>query len=738
MKTPQSYFKGLLMAIILFFPSMASSQQPRWDVINLRKTLTTDNKSAVGETCIIFAETPSNQIYAFSTLTGKWDSTSIATTLSWTDAAAAGNCAMLLNDSLAVFFSDVNHDFTVLRFEGQVLTAGRKLFGCNTTMGYVVTNSKIYVFDADDSQIKSANYTSVGTAFNGDVYTGDDYLCLNIFSNNLTSQTLVAYSSVTESISEFTGVNIPLFRQLEHGFIFGQTTGAPYSCGGYSAYTGTFVTKTSDIFINDVLHQYDLNRVYPRLCYLFTSRSEINQNGIATFYLWVYNTLTGTFDEFSYDYHYSNSHLIPSVSGTGGQGIFHTTYDKDNGDKANLITYDVYSRIFTQHDFNIVYDYRNVHNIGGHIVAVTTKDKLIFYDFLSGNSEIYNSDWQEGQFPSIQSLIPGNNYATVVYYKGLGTQGMTVFNYNGTTDNLKDVSFVSSNYFSDVFGTTEYSLVKLVNYTQAPEHLIYSVAKDSWFVKNIPVGSLYEDKKGYYCLINNNQNSTTFFNAKTGNDLTIPVKNQGTYNSLDRIFVFPANDQNYYGYSSITNSAASHPDLYYSGKEYRNTNIFIYHTPLNTNSASHLLFDGNLGIFVPLNTNPTTHGSRILTRAGGKTVLTVYNKGYLFAYDPSGLTSIDQSSPIAGSFHMYQNHPNPFTESTTISWYLPQDAHVILKVYDLMGREMETLLNCNQAMGEHNVKFNAEGLPGGVYFYLLQANEKVEIKKMVFFNKQGG
>jgi hypothetical protein len=61
---------------------------------------------------------------------------------------------MLLNDSLAVFFSAANHDFTVLRFEGQVLTAGRKLFGCNTTMGYLVTNSKIYVFDADDSQIR--------------------------------------------------------------------------------------------------------------------------------------------------------------------------------------------------------------------------------------------------------------------------------------------------------------------------------------------------------------------------------------------------------------------------------------------------------------------------------------------------------------------------------------------------------------------------------------------------------
>ena len=78
---------GLLMVVLFSFPSMASSQQPRWVMLNLMKTLISENKYAVGETCIIFSEKRSNQIYAFSTLTGKWDSTSIATTLSWTDVA---------------------------------------------------------------------------------------------------------------------------------------------------------------------------------------------------------------------------------------------------------------------------------------------------------------------------------------------------------------------------------------------------------------------------------------------------------------------------------------------------------------------------------------------------------------------------------------------------------------------------------------------------------------------------
>jgi len=733
MKTPGNYVKALVMAVLFSIPSMATSQQNGWDMLTLGKTLTSNNQYAVGESCIIFAETPSNQVYAFSTLTGSWDSTSVATTLPWTDAAAAGSCAMLVNDSLAVFFSASNHDFTVLRFEGQIRTDRGKMFGCNATMGYVVTNTKIYVFDSDDSQIRSASYLSISPTPYASVYTGDDYLCMNLSEANLSLQTLVAYSSITKTISEYTDVNLPLFRQLEHGFIFGRTADVPYSCGGYSSYTGTFVTKTSDILINDVLHQYDLNRVYPRLCYLFTSRSEVINN-IATFYLWAFNTLSGTFDEFSYDYNYNNTGLIPSVSGTGGQGIFHTTYDKGNGDRVNLITYDVYSRVFTQHDFNIVYDYRNVYYIGGHLVTIAAKDKLVFYDFLSGNSETFNADWHAGQFPSIQSVKLGNNYATDVYYKGSGTQGMTVFNYNGATDSLKDVSFASSNYFSDVFGTTDYSLVKLVNYTQASEHLIYSVLKDSWLVKTLATGAVFEEKKGYYCLIDNSQNSTTFFDAKSGNELIIPVKNQGTYYSLDSIFMMPGNDQNYCGYSSITNSAALYPNLQYSGREHRNTNIFIYHTPLNANNASHLLFDGNPGTFVPLNTNALTHGTRILTRAGGKTALTVYNKGYLFAYDPGEYTSVDQSTSASGSFHLDQNYPNPFTESTTITFQLPEYARVVLKVYDLMGREVKKLVDSDLEKGGHKVEFNAKNLPAGVYCCQIQANGRIETKKMIVSN----
>jgi hypothetical protein len=470
---------------------------------------------------------------------------------------------------------------------------------------------------------------------------------------------------------------------------------------------------------------------------LFISRSEV-VNDIATFYLWVYNTLVGEFDEFSYQFNYNNTHLVPSISGTGGQGIFHTTYDKDNNDKVNLITYDVYSRSFTQHDFNITYDYRNTFNVGGHLISIETEDKIVFYDFINDNSAFYNSDWQSGQFPSIQSIELGNNYAAIVYYKGPGINGMTAFSYNGSTDSLKLVNFSSTNTYFDVFGSVDYSLIKFVNYTESAVHLIYSNVKDDWRVKPFPIGFTNEEKTGYYLIIDRNLNSTYIFNPINGNEFSIPVKNQGAIHFDDSIFVLPANDFKYYGYSSISNSVVSHPSIYYSSTA-QSDRVIIRYSPLNSNDPSHLLYDGSLGIFVTLSTNTQNHGSRILTAVGIKTALTVYDKGYLIAYDPTEITGVDEENEVVAlnNFQLYQNYPNPFNPSTTIKYNILESGRATLKIYDLLGREIKTLVNEDQINGKYQVLWNGENnfgsnVSSGVYFYQLKAGDFIQTKKMIY------
>ena len=82
------------------------------------------------------------------------------------------------------------------------------------------------------------------------------------------------------------------------------------------------------------------------------------------------------------------------------------------------------------------------------------------------------------------------------------------------------------------------------------------------------------------------------------------------------------------------------------------------------------------------------------------------------------------------SYSLSQNFPNPFNPSTMIQYSIPDAQRVELKVYDLLGREVQTLVNTVQNPGSYNVMFNAQNLSSGVYFYKLTAGSYTEIKKM--------
>jgi Secretion system C-terminal sorting domain len=83
------------------------------------------------------------------------------------------------------------------------------------------------------------------------------------------------------------------------------------------------------------------------------------------------------------------------------------------------------------------------------------------------------------------------------------------------------------------------------------------------------------------------------------------------------------------------------------------------------------------------------------------------------------------------SFTLFQNYPNPFNPTTVISYQLSAVSHVTLKVYDVLGRELKTLVNERQTAGSHLATFDASYLPSGVYFYHLQAGSHSATKKLL-------
>jgi len=86
---------------------------------------------------------------------------------------------------------------------------------------------------------------------------------------------------------------------------------------------------------------------------------------------------------------------------------------------------------------------------------------------------------------------------------------------------------------------------------------------------------------------------------------------------------------------------------------------------------------------------------------------------------------------IPGIFYLFQNYPNPFNPNTTMNFQIPSKSHVTLKVFDILGREVATLVNEEKSPGNYSVNFDGTKLSSGAYFYELKANEIRLSKKMI-------
>ncbi len=83
------------------------------------------------------------------------------------------------------------------------------------------------------------------------------------------------------------------------------------------------------------------------------------------------------------------------------------------------------------------------------------------------------------------------------------------------------------------------------------------------------------------------------------------------------------------------------------------------------------------------------------------------------------------------NYSLLQNYPNPFNPTTTIKYSIPNENIVTLKVYDVMGREVKTLVNSKEQAGLHQINFDAGNLASGVYYYRITAGNFTSVKKLI-------
>jgi hypothetical protein len=99
--------------------------------------------------------------------------------------------------------------------------------------------------------------------------------------------------------------------------------------------------------------------------------------------------------------------------------------------------------------------------------------------------------------------------------------------------------------------------------------------------------------------------------------------------------------------------------------------------------------------------------------------------------NPDSIVSVAVNNEIPTEYNLYQNYPNPFNPTTTIKYSVKEAGIVTLKVYDILGKEIRTLVNETKSPGEYTANFDASSLPSGVYIYTIRAGTFNASRKLV-------
>ncbi|WP_244405194.1 T9SS type A sorting domain-containing protein [Ignavibacterium album] len=352
-------------------------------------------------------------------------------------------------------------------------------------------------------------------------------------------------------------------------------------------------------------------------------------------------------------------------------------------------------------------------------LAIDNQNRILIASYGEGFYRYNGSNWEI--FNSLNSPLPSNDIQYISIDKnnniwlaifGFGAvkfdgSNWLFYNYNNSFNGIEDLNFIESDNTNIIWFGSEYNGLYSFDGTlfnrRGEGPLLDSISMTSfaldssgnpWFTGNIlfagnGILSHFTNQSWFNYNIASYEYNTRF----SYNTLTIDRNNNKFIGSAIGLFKF---DDNFWTLFSTENSPIPF-------------NIF---TTGITDSKNNKIY----GLRAPTNFHPTGYVGLIF-----------------FNEDSVVITSVEENISQLNNYELNQNYPNPFNPTTTIEYAIPNGSRnlVTLKVYDLLGNEVTTLVNEYKEAGRYKVEFNATDLPSGIYFYKLQVASFTSVKKMI-------
>jgi hypothetical protein len=718
----------VLIALSMLWPQIKLNGQGVW-IEQVTNPNIDNHLFDRGEDCLGYTKENSQFIYFFDINAHQWTTADLGSEQLIRDIVAHGKVILAYTNQIVIGYSSITSNFDTLHYLGEPINPEfsdinmRRGYGCTDRAAFFVTDEYFYVFDGVLGSWQSYAYTMPALFQNNAAMfiKGDDYIGVILpedltISNNIIN---MAYSLPHHNFT-FTDEGGYIFPAeiipypMSHGFVTQNVNlnGEVVVLGGYSTFTNEFSNKTILVEPFGGLPHYT-----PGIFYTPENITEKTVWGF-TYSIDIANTELYTYSTYSGLWHMAQVSTGYSAFAIGGSIAVSNLYYV-NSNINNYIVFDSQSGEF--HTINSINN-----DMIGYAPPTCSSDAFMASDSTHiwfHNPSIESSHFQEGFVPNLFWITGDHFIANTTWDLSMNNNDI-LYIYNSNTDAVTsiDIGFINSIFYPS---ETPDMFAFAIGPGKSDVYL-YSAITDSYtHIPMAPSSFANIHLNNHVAIISSQNGSENYlYNAKT--NFTSTVNFPFDFYKLGKNIALFTKDVTAHVYNFETMNYSDKDVSDYMGSFWATGNIGLIS---NLSKEEFYAYNGFHDNWVGLIPEGNSSSYAVAT---DKTALVVRNDR-IYAFDPEIATDIVEpidSAEVTG-FELFQNHPNPFNNFTTIPYVLTKSGYVSLKIFNLLGNEVAELVDENKSAGDYQLRFNADGLSEGIYYYTMSFNNQMLTKKMM-------